>query len=310
LIELDLAVSYTAPVSEAATTFRRASVLAVLTTVVVLGCGGPSIAAAQNLQADRSKPLPYLLDVGDMFALVRYSPGALDRASHVQRRFALLAEDFQNWGKQAVSLNVVLLSRTDWEALELAVPYGLPARMSNGELALCAWGDLGTVALWRAILDGALPQLEGHPLYGSKTEASSLLLTDLLAQGVAARTLLERAGFGGVDPDVLNFAAHVVGLAASNLHESLSLGEIRRLYSVAGPDPSLGAPSGDDVWRARLAGERSYYEAAEALITKRGVPKAPRVILKLLRKNGASLTTGQIAEEFAEVRGLLPGSGS
>ena len=73
--------------------------------------------------AQQAKPLPYLLDVGDLRALVRYSPGALDRASHVQFRFALLAEDFGKWSGQPVPLSVVLLSRTDWEALDLAVPY-------------------------------------------------------------------------------------------------------------------------------------------------------------------------------------------
>jgi hypothetical protein len=265
---------------------------------------------AQPVPDERSKPLPYLLDVGDMFALVRYSPGALDRASHVQRRFALLAGDFKKWSKQEVPLAAVLLSRTDWEALDLAVPYGLPAHLANGEVALCAWGDLGTVQLWRGLLGGELPRLEGHPLYGSQIEASSLLLADLLSQGVAARTLLNRAGFGGVHPAVLNLAAHVVALGASNLHESLSLGEIRRIYSMSAPDPSLGPLEGIAAWRARLAGERPYYEAAEALIAKRGPKKAPKVLLGLMRREGASLTPGSVARKFPELRGVLPGSGA
>ena len=266
--------------------------------------------AAQPLPGDRSKPLPYLLDVGDMFALVRYSPGALDRASHVQRRFALLAEDFRKWSKQQVPLSVVLLSRTDWEALDLAVPYGLPAHLANGEIALCAWGDIGTVSLWRGLLDGELPRLEGHPLYGSQIEASSLLLADLLSQGVAARTLLNRAGFGGAHPDVLNLAAHVVALAASNLHESLSLEAIRRIYSMTAPDPARGPATGTELWRSRLAGERPYFEAADAMIAKRGVSKAPKALLKLMRQEGEALTAGSVAEKFPELRGLLPRSGA
>jgi len=284
--------------------------LAALAGILLLGLGASAPAAGQTIPPDRSKPLPYLLDVGDMFALVRYSPGALDRASHVQQRFALLAEDFKRWSKQAVPLSAVLLSRTDWEALDLAVPYGLPAHMANGEVALCAWGDHGTVTLWRALLGGHLPQLEGHPLYGTRLEASSLLMNDLLAQGVAARALLNRAGFDRVHPDVLNFTAHVVALAASNLHESLSLDAIRRVYSMTAPDASLGAPSGNDIWRARLASERPYYEAAAALIAKRGINKAPKALLKLLRGRGAALTTRAVANEFPEVRGLLPQSDS
>ncbi|MCP4203461.1 MAG: hypothetical protein GY769_16205 [bacterium] len=292
--------------SDPAPICARASAVAILTVAVLAGVASSSPGAGQE---SRSKPLPYLLDVGDRLALVRYSPGALDRASHVQQRFALLAADFRKWNKDAMPIAAVLLSRTDWESLDLAVPYGLPVRLSNGEVALCAWGDFGTVTLWRALLEGPLPQLEGHPLHGSSAEAASLLLTDLLAQGVGARTLLERSGFAGADPDVLNLAAHVVALAASHLHESLSLGEIRRVYSVREPDPSLGAPSGDDLWRARLASERPYYEAANALIAKRGASKAPKAILKLLRKSGGAATARQVAEKFPEVRGLLPGSG-
>lgn len=285
----------------------RAASLVALVAAALLAV---SPAAAQSAAPDRSKPLPYLLDVGDTFALVRYSPGALDRASHVQRRFALLAQDFRKWSKQAVPLSVVLLSRTDWEALDLAVPYGLPAHMANGEVALCAWGDLETVRLWRSLLGGELPRLEGHPLHGSKLEASSLLLADLLAQGVAARALLNRAGFGGAHPDVLNFAGHVVALAASNLHESLSLGEIRRLYSIEAPRGPLEAAGTDAAWRARLAGEAPYYRAAEALIARRGVSKAPKAVLKLLRREGRALTAAALADRFPEVRGLLPRTGA
>ena len=184
--------------------------------------------AAQSLPGDRSKPLPYLLDVGDMFALVRYSPGALDRASHVQRRFALLAEDFRKWSKQPVPLSVVLLSRTDWEALDLAVPYGLPAHLANGEVALCAWGDLGTVNLWRSLLGGELPANRGPPALRVSRSRLRVCFWPISCPKALrrARCSIERAS-GGAHPDVLNLAAHVVALAASNLHESLSLGEIR-----------------------------------------------------------------------------------
>lgn len=268
----------------------------------------PAAVTGQSVRPDQETPLPYLLDVGDRFAIVRYSPGALDRASHVHRRFSLLAQDFKKWSKQAVPLSAVLLSRTDWEALNLAVPYGLPAHLANGEVALCAWGDLGTVRLWRNLLRGDLPQLEGHPLYGSQLEASSLLLADLLSQGVAARALLNGAGYGRTHPDVLNLAAHVIALAASNLHESLSLAEIRRVYSMTAPSVSGKAPSEADVWRGRLADERPYYEAAEALIARRGIGKAPKALLQLMRREENRLGPTAVGDKFPEVRGLLPGT--
>lgn len=279
-----------------------------LSSIVVLAlCAAVVASLPSAATAQQAKPLPYLLDVGDLRALVRYSPGALDRASHVQFRFALLAEDFAKWSGQPVPLSVVLLSRTDWEGLDLAVPYGLPARLTNGEIAISAWGDRRTVLLWQELLGGGLPQIDGHPLHGSRAEASSLLLTDLLAQGVAARALLERAGYSGAHPDVLNLAAHVVALAASHRHEPLSLGEIERVYSIVpGPEPTT--PAGQATWRSRLAREGAYYRAARALIAKRGSGKAAKSVLKLLRKNPASLTPSQIAEKLPEVRGLLPGS--
>lgn len=283
---------------------RGRSIWLALALAVVLAACEPL--GAQTIRPDDGKPLPYLLDVGDRYALVRYSPGALDRASHVHRRFSLLAEDFQKWSKRPVSLSGVLLSRTDWEALDLAVPYGLPAHLRNGEVAVCAWGDQGTVRMWRSLLGGELPQIEGHPLYGTQLEASSLLLADLLAQGVAARALLNRAGFGQVHPEVLNLAAHVVALAASHRHEPLSLGEIKRVYSMTSPAPkTAGSSDLDSPWRARLAGERPYYEAAEALIAERGVSKAPKALLGLLRRDPARATPARLAEKFPELRGLL-----
>ena len=59
-----------------------------------------------------------------------------------------------------------------------------------------------------------------------------------------------------------------------------------------------------------MASENPYYEAAAALIGKRGVPKAPKALLGLLRRDGVLLTTRAVADKFPEVRGLLPSSGS
>lgn len=277
---------------------------------LAIGFGAIDSMLAQSVPAD---PLPYLLNVGDLRALVRYSPGALDRASHVQFRFAVLAEDFARWSGQAVPISVALLSRTDWESLDLAVPYGLPARLSGGELALSAWGDGGTVSLWRELLDGDLPAIQGYPLHGSKAEASSLLLTDLLGMGVASRTLLESAGFAGSHPNVLNFAAHVVALAASHRHEPLSLGEVRLIYSVSALPDDVSADAASRAsaaltWRSRLAREGTFYRAADALIAKRGSAKAVKTLLKLVAKNPATLTPQGVVVKFPEVAGLLPGT--
>lgn len=253
--------------------------------------------------APSPQPLPHLLDVGDARALVRYSPGSLDRASHLQTRLALLSEDFRRWTGESIPLGAVLLSRAEWESVELAVPYGLAARLGNGEVALSAWGDIGTVRLWRGLLGGRLPELEGHPLHGTKDEAASLLLADVLAQGIASRSLLERAGYAGIHPVVLNFAAHVVSLAASNRHEPMTLGEIRRMYARQLPSSAARA----DQWSARLATEGAYFRAADALIQKRGTGKAVKSVLKQLRKHGLLLTPEALVAKFPEAGSLLSG---
>lgn len=231
--------------------------------------------------------------------MVRYSPGALDRASHLQTRFALLAEDFGRWADRAMPLNAVLLSRTDWAAFKLQVPYGLPAKLATGEIALSAWADADTVGLWKNLVGSSLPELEGYPLYGTKEEAGSLLLTDLLAQSVAARVLLERAGYGAVDPHVLSLATHVLALGVSHRHERLSVPEIRKIYY----GPATAAEKSE--WTARLIAESRYFRAAEAIVNRRGSASAPKTMLKLL-KRGNGPTVLELVKKFPELQGLFP----
>ena len=102
----------------------------------------PTPAAAQNQLVD----LP-----GDQ-AMVRYIPGALARASNVQRWLGYIAEDFSTWSKRPTRLAALVMDREQWESMELRQPYGLPATLGSGRIALPAYGDDGTVTRWRELV--------------------------------------------------------------------------------------------------------------------------------------------------------------
>ncbi len=280
---------------------RTAPAFAVVLIVALASDFGAGSASAQDRPPS---VLPFLLDVGDMRALVRYSPGALDRASHVQARLAVLAEDFARWSGEPVALNAVLLSRTDWASLDLAVPYGLPAKLATGEIALAGFGDDRTVSMWRGVIGQALPRLDGFPLHGTLEEAGSLLLTDLLTQSVASRVLLERGGFAAVDSRALSLATHVVALAVCHRHDVLSLPELRKIYY--GPATAASSSEWAD-WRAPLEAESRFFRAAEAILARRGAARAPKALLKEVRRlqRRGEPTLEALARKFPELRPFL-----
>ena len=54
---------------------------------------------------------------------VRYSQGALDRASNLLKRLEVLTYHFNRWSKTPMSLAVYLLHRHEWDQLGLQLPY-------------------------------------------------------------------------------------------------------------------------------------------------------------------------------------------
>lgn len=246
--------------------------------------------------------MPFLLDLPvtrERAASVRYTPGSLDRASHVQDRFSLLAADYARWGGDKMPLLVILLSREDWRALGVAMPYGFPVRLPNGAVMLAAWGDAGTVSLWRHLLADGLPEIEGTPLRGTAEEAASLLITDLLGQIEAARGLLGRGGFGSPQPRIADLMAHALALSAVINHDRERLALLDEVFrqlaaapsEIPGAEPRLGG------W---LRYQADAYYAARTLATRRGAASG-KLVLKLARRNGGRLTADDLRRRFPEL---------
>lgn len=246
--------------------------------------------------------MPFLLDLpvtAERAAAVRYTPGSLDRASHVQDRYSLLAADFGRWSGNKLPLLVILLSREDWQRLRVQLPYGFPVRLSNGTVMLAAWGDAETVRLWSHLLTEGLPALEGTPIRGTGAEASSLLITDLLGQVEAARGLLSRGGIGSPQPRINDFMAHTLALSAVINHDRGRLTALDDIFRQLESAP-VEIPGADSKLGGWLRYQSDAYRAARTLATKRG-NSAAKLMLKLARKNGGSLSAAELRKRFPEM---------
>jgi hypothetical protein len=246
--------------------------------------------------------LPFLLELRSDPIRVLYTPGSLDRAYRVQQRYTLLAEEFGKWNGGVVPLSIVLLSREDWSASGADALFGLPAQLPDSQLALSAWGDSGTVGLWRALAGGSLPTLEGVPIRGTPEEASSLVGCDWLGQVEASRLLLAAAGYRAAEPWVLEVMAHTVALAVLARYESPSLSDVVALYSgFARPNGSrFGPGSSEAALQSWLRSEARFFEAARILVSSRG-PRVAKDLLKLARKRKGQLEGDEVLDRFPQL---------
>jgi hypothetical protein len=251
--------------------------------------------------------LPFLLELRSDPVRVLYTPGSLDRAYRVQQRFTLLAEDFGKWNGGLVPLSIVLLTREEWVAAGAESLFGLPAQLPDSQLALSAWGDSGTVGLWRALAGGSLPTLEGVPIRGTPEEASSLVGCDWLGQVEASRLLLAAAGYGAAKPWVREVMAHTVALAVLARYESQSLSDVVALYSsFARPDEARFGPgsreagSREAALQSWLRSEARFFEAARILVSSRG-PRVAKDLLKLARKRKGQLEGDEVLDRFPQL---------
>ena len=258
---------------------RRAAVL------LAFGFVLPGIAAAESAPAS----LGNLLNLRGARSQLRYTPGALDRAAHVQARLDTLAEDFAAWSGKRFALQGFVLGPEDWAAGEFGAPYGLPERTGPESVAVPAWGDEQTVALWRDLLGGSLPWSAGMPVRGTQDEAASLALSDLLLQTELARLFLDRAGVSGEPGWVEEVLAQSVALAAFHSHEANRIAEIEDVYARLAAVPA-----------GRLAHEARCFAAARIVVAKDGL-RTPKRLLKLARGQGGRIGAGDLVARYPEL---------
>jgi len=254
-------------------------------------CGlvvGLALASSASAQVN----LPSLLNLHGDLAPVRYTPGALDRAAHVQARLEALAMDFSRWGSQPYVLQGYVLAPEDWAVAGLDRPYGLPERAGARGVAVPAWGDDRSVALWRGLLHGQMPWGTDMPVRGTPEEAASLSLADLVLQVESARIFVEGERLGGDAPWIGELVAHAVAHQAFASHEAGRLDEIAEVWTRLGggnPDlatcaASVGDPATTLACDARFAAGASILFAEDRM-------KTVRRLQKLAKKRGLSEAT-------------------
>jgi hypothetical protein len=193
--------------------------------------GPPAVASAAAESPPAVLPgLDHLLELPGSSVTFHYSPEALDRAAHLQLRLETLAALLRSLAPQRSSYEVWVLSREDWAAARLEVPYGLPARVAPAKLAAPAWGDAAMVAELERRLGGPLPALGAVPLRGTAEEAAALVLADRLLQVEIARDFVARAGLAGDEPWIAPLLAHLLARIAFERYEPGRMPEIAAAF--------------------------------------------------------------------------------
>jgi hypothetical protein len=248
--------------------------------------------------------IPSLLNLHADLAPVRYSPGSLDRAAHVQARLEALARDFSKWGTQRYVLQGYVLAPEDWAAAGLRRPYGLPERSGPRGIAAPAWGDEQSVALWRKLLGGELPWTGDMPVRGTNEEAASLSLSDVILQVESARSFVEGEHLSGDAPWIGDLVAHAVALQAFTSHEAARLDEIAGVWAhLAGNQPDLATCAAATAnGSTQLACEARFAAGARILLADDQM-KTVRRLQKLSRKR--ALTEASLVKEHPQLADWL-----
>jgi hypothetical protein len=279
---------------------------------LTLAAGHASLA---DVAGQRTVDLPLLLDLPGDLAPVRYTPGALDRAASVQKRFELLAQEFARTRFRAVAVVVYVLSPEDWAAGALANPYGEPEALGTDALVVPAWADGEMVDRVRGWLGGEIPVSVGLPLLATREEAGALGVMDILAQIAGARLLAKRAHFVGDRDWITPVIGHLVARLAWDRFEPGRIREIAaQVDAMAAQDRTPGGHTLVD-WNENLPlPQRAWFEArfmraADLIVTAKGARAARKILNRdiaeiepiteaLLLKKYPALA-GWLAESFA-----------
>lgn len=254
--------------------------------------GGVELGSDATSVVDPAVPealLAQLLLLADDACEVRYVPGTLDRAAHVETWLRGLAFGAARRTRHPARLVGLVLGREEWEQARLACPYGLPCRAGARVVALPAAGDAETVALWRRLL-GTLPAFAGTPFVGTAEEAASLAPADALAGVVAARDLVKAAGFGGDEPWVVDLLAQALSLDAARQERSGRAEDLESFWGTVRRRAVLEESAGADPLLRELVHQSRLFFAAEALLGSEG--RLPVRTLRKLQEKGGGVLRG------------------
>jgi hypothetical protein len=264
-----------------------------------------SLAAQERPPGDIGSPL---LDLGGEWVPVRYSSGSLQRASQLQPAFELLARELVRGTGHRQRLPIKLLNRAEWKAAELPMSYGFPARAADATLALPAWGDSGTVSMWRKLLTRNLPTTGDAPLRSTADEAASLVPADLLGLFEASRMLLEAADFRGEERWITDVVAQTLAATvAPAIDGGSQAGAMYRRLGELEEDPLSLADYRSGISLERwLWFQAQFFNAASLILSEDR--KASRELLKLARKNERRISRADLISTYPALDAWFTGS--
>jgi len=248
----------------------------------------------------------FLLDLPGDRVGVRYSHGSLDRAVQLQDNFDALIEDFRGWTRAKVGLVILLLNRDEWKESGFTNPYGVAEPAGGRGIAMPAWGDDGTVQIWRQLLGSRLPMLPDQPFRGTPEQEASLAVADLNATVDGARILLRAAGISGDQPWVDGVLTLAVVLSNIQGHHATRLSDVRMIYedfARTGGGPAaypLDAAAAPPSLAARLWFDSQFFSAANLLVGPGGKYPA-KAIFKQARKNGGRVLAAELMAKCPEL---------
>ena len=281
-----------------------ASLLVVGLLIVPGSRGGAQNAATGGLSS--------LLTLPGEEALVRYAPGSLDRAARLHTRMTLLARQFQKWmprnERDRLRLAAYVLGPGEWQAQELAFPYGVPMRVGPWVVATPAWGTEGSVATWKELLGPAMVPGADFAVRGTPEELSSLALADAFTQLELCRMFVEQQRLAGsaAEPWVADVLAHLLSRTAdASTGVSLDLGYTLLSSQAASgaPEPGALAGYGGELELEAWLWFQGRFAAAAQEVWSAGGKGAVKKVLKARRAKGAPLS-------FADLAVLYPALGS
>lgn len=237
-------------------------------------------AAAGGVEAE----LAGLLELPGAWVDVLYPADHLDRAARLQLRFDALHQKLQPLTRARLEWRAAAVGRSRFERLAPGVPWGYPARLERTLFLVPAAGDAATVAAVRDLLGGPPPDPGGEPLAGSREEAGSLLVTDLLLQLEATRAWADAARIAGDEPWVRDLVVH---LALRYVWESLERDQMLarvalfdRVTATQGgararrlADFAPGLPPAIDLWY-----QAQFVRGADAIWVERGKMSVARLL--------------------------------
>jgi hypothetical protein len=170
---------------------------------------GDAAASAAGAQGDVRAGLEGLLLLPGQWVDVHYPADHLDRAARLQLRLDALYETYQPLTRRRMTWSAAAVGRTRWQRLVPEVPWGAAARLDETLFLVPAAGDDATVAAVSALLGGPPPDPGGEPLAGTRAEAGSLRVIDVLQQLEAARAYADAARLRGDEPWIRELLVHL-----------------------------------------------------------------------------------------------------